>query len=379
MAGRLRARSLEERLERYRNDASARAALELRVARSQRHRHRARAPVTPLEPTEPQAAAPAPSLPLPKAAWRRIANAARSGPASALESVPGPTDVPPHAPDSPLHPLCDSTGSHATVPTSPLPAPAQPVAHGRRKGALSSRAAQSRTAIIEPMPPPPLPDNVSPQVAALIERARGDRMRDPLETGSVLIRKRCKALELDGSFRCGMGSTEVDRLVPALGCSSDGAASSGGCTPRQVGLEAAAKWLGPDFTLTSRIPSTALADASVLTSHRTPFVDAAKREQSTYRQRDRSAEVSPRLERLPPALAAPLSIVEIEQQQSEALAKRGGTGATTTAGSATAPARSPRAAHAEALHAMHRVREIGDVEMSAARALISTRLSIHRK
>jgi hypothetical protein len=143
----------------------------------------------------------------------------------------------------------------------------------------------------------------------------------------------------------------------------------------QASAEAAAKWLGPDFTLVSRIPSTALADASVLASHRTPFVDAAKREQRTYRQRDRSAEVSPRRERLPPVLAAPLSLDEIQQQLE---LQQGEAPATATEG-ATGTACSARAPHTEALHAMHRVREIGEVEMSAARALISTRLSIHRK
>ena len=206
-------------------------------------------------------------------------------------------------------------------------------------------SAAAAAAVVQPLqpagPPPPLPRGKREPwigqavdsagcvkgpdgrtVTDVIERARAHRARDPLEVGggSTLVRRREKGLELRGAFRCGRGGSDSERLARvAASCApleaplhaglgaaaASSAAASGSPMPLRssigggaAGHLAAAQWVGGDFVQT-RIAQSTFADTSLLSDHRAPYVDAARREKAAYRQRDRAAESLPIICQLP--------------------------------------------------------------------------------
>ena len=165
----------------------------------------------------------------------------------------------------------------------------------------------------QPMPPP-LPRAKAVWASDRIERARGHRVRDPLEVSGTheaqLVRRRDKGRELGPAFRCGANATERERLAATAIAQATGGplelpstVSKGhqeyswaphlpllrGHFGGAAGHLESASWVSADFVNTRVGPST-MADAAMLSSHRGPYVDVAKR--ATGRQRNRAAELA---------------------------------------------------------------------------------------
>ena len=205
-----------------------------------------------------------------------------------------------------------------------------------------------------PRPPPPLPSAASmPWAADVVERARGDRTRDPVElqqgSGSF-VRRREKGLELGGNFRFASHSDNERQASLVEKGGSSRQTVEGPVQSRGEGFHSPrpganpALWKGGNFVHT-KIPSAVTADAALLHGHRLPFIDASVREQLALRHRDRSAELGarpPKPSRLSPRRTSP-------------------------------PPRAPRA------EISYGEMEIDELEMATARLMLSTNLSIYRK
>ena len=176
-------------------------------------------------------------------------------------------------------------------------------------------------------------DRIGQTAAETIEKARGHRVRDPLEvagTGASVVRRREKGLELGGAFRTGKASSEAERLATiASACALEegprevyDALPGGGAGSFQASVDragaaaslrdavnvgitghlAAASWLGGDFVRT-KIDQSTMSDTALLDGHRAPYVDGTAKAQQTGRHRNRAKEVSPRVQ-LPSDMSA---------------------------------------------------------------------------
>lgn len=218
---------------------------------------------------------------------------------------------------------------------------------------------------------PPLPQNE--WAAGVIETARGHNGRDPLELGAggALLRSRKKGMELGGAFRCGVESSSSRHAAAAAdGPSRDadglGGAGGAGSGSGGNGLPPAATWLGPNFNTSPRTQPPTLADTMALNMHRTRFVDAAKREQMSLRQRDRNAEVSPRTPRLSTG-----PTVRIQDGGTSPRTRAGVSPRSQQISDILREARREQAPFAVSGH------EVDHVEMATARMLLSTSLGIY--
>lgn len=235
----------------------------------------------------------------------------------------------------------------------------------RNKGEQSGASVDST---LVPHPAPPLPE--SEWAADLVERARGDRARDPLELGnSSSVRRREKAKELGGAFHYGLTGSEAERLSAATSRSAPSDSASAldqDAARRWMSTEGAARRVGPELDF-GRVDDSSASDGALFSDMRTPFVDAAKQEQRAYRQRNRNAELSPRRQRLPP-----VPIPAHEHPKLRALAKLG-------AASSPGAASSLMPASVRRTPIFKHGRVMDDAEVTAARLLLSTRLTIYRK
>lgn len=194
-----------------------------------------------------------------------------------------------HAPPAPPPPPRHDAGTHDDPPGSPQRRP--PVAGRRsiqRRGSIEyasmigldehgiARPDVEQAERETPAPPPPLPPKQAmPWAHDAVERARGDRTRDPLECGDSaqsVVRRREKGLELGGVFRYAVQSDTqrlaalaetiepLDQPAPNLG------AALAGLPVTRPGA-AAALWKGGDF-LNTRPSASPIADAVMLHGHR---------------------------------------------------------------------------------------------------------------
>ena len=147
---------------------------------------------------------------------------------------------------------------------------------------------------IAPLPPP----NLAPWALDLIEKSRGHRARDPLEVGGSaeahLVRRRQKGLEVGGVFRTGVSSaSQAERLSGFARAQADAGPLEGPPVVERPGGAArleSVSWLSGDFVTRARIADPLSSDTALLSSHRAPYVDPAKR--PTGRQRDRGNEIA---------------------------------------------------------------------------------------
>ncbi|KAL1507678.1 hypothetical protein AB1Y20_007293 [Prymnesium parvum] len=233
---------------------------------------------------------------------------------------------------------------------APPPREASQSAEGGRRApaarAHSPRSPRGRSAPVSPRPrrevaPPPPPH--LPGVQLLLERARGDRTRDPAELRSgpatSTVRAREKRLELAGDFHFG-GASAVERLTHLASRleREEGpqavAAVNGNWTQRGASLGEPYAKSRPGHFVFSRVERSAIADAAMLHNHRLPFIMAAARESE-------SSQHGPRPRRL---------LRKLRDK----------------------PTRRPR------VPTSYGRNEIDDVEMQTARLLLSTGLTIYR-
>ena len=168
----------------------------------------------------------------------------------------------------------------------------------------ASPGERGATPVEAPMPPlelpyaPPPPPGLAPWAMDLIEKSRGHRARDPLEVGGSaeanLVRRRQKGLEIGGVFRMGMsGASQAERLTDFARAQADAGPLEGPPDMQRPGGAArleSVSWLSGDFVTRARIADPLSRDSALLSSHRAPYVDPAKR--PTGRQRDRGNEIA---------------------------------------------------------------------------------------
>ena len=233
--------------------------------------------------------------------------------------------------------------------------------------AAGSQRRRLPSPLVTHLPPMPNPGQLPPipkiKSAHIIERARaltssGGKALDPLQQSTApeaaLIRTRTKRLELaHGHFHTGSTMTETERAMASMNTVPLEVTDSEALKHAQR-MEAVADRMkrtsARDFVTASRVPSTLAQDTDLLSDHRTPYVDMYTRDKESGRKRDKNAELSPRSIRIPPPVA-PFSPPSTALPPDKPLLLHGGR------------------------HREH----IDDIEIRAARALLSKGLSIYRR